>query len=130
MTDQKTSGLAAGWATFAGVLLMTVGFFHTIAGVTAVLEDEVYTVTEDWVFKFDLTAWGWIHVIAGVLVFLTGVGILTGNVVARMTGVVLASVSAIVNFAYMPWYPLWAIVMIAGNVAVIWALLPHRQSVW
>jgi hypothetical protein len=129
-TDPHThSAWAVGYAVFAAVLLMMVGVFHFLAGLVAVVEEEFYVVGAKWVFEFDVTTWGWIQMIAGVLVFLAGLGILSGNVLARTVGVVLAGLSAVVNFAWLPYYPFWSIVMIALAIAVIWALTVHGRDI-
>lgn len=129
-TAQHThSAWAVGYATFAAVLLVMAGVFHFITGLVAVAEEEFYVVGAKWVFEFDVTTWGWIQMVAGVLVFLAGLGILSGNVAARTVGVVLAGLSAVVNFAWLPYYPVWSIVMIFLAIAVIWALTVHGRDI-
>jgi hypothetical protein len=123
------SAWAVGYAAFASVLLLMAGIFHFIVGLVAVIEDDFYVVGAEWVFEFDVTSWGWIQMVVGILVFLAGLGILSGNVVARTVGVVLAGLSAVVNFAWLPYYPVWSIVMIALAVAVIWALTVHGRDI-
>ena len=108
---------------------MIVGVMHAFTGLVAIVDDEFYVVTEEWVFEFDTTAWGWIHLIGGVLVVLAGVGIFSGNVMARIVGVVAASLSVLANFAWLPYYPIWSIIMIAVGVAVIWALTAHGRDI-
>ena len=123
--DENYSNWALGWSAFAAVILMIGGAFHAIAGLVAIVDDEFYVVTREWVFEFDITAWGWIHLILGVVVFFAGIGLWTGQTWARIVGVVVASLSAIGNFAFLPYYPVWSIIMIAFAVAVIWALIAH-----
>ena len=105
------------------------GVFHFITGLVAVVDGEFYVVGAKWVFEFDITAWGWIQMVLGVLVFLAGLGIVSGNVAARTVGVVLAGLSAVVNFAWLPYYPVWSIVMIFLAIAVIWALTVHGRDI-
>lgn len=93
-----------------------------------IVNDEFYAVTADYVFQFDVTAWGWIHLIAGVIVFFAGVGLLSGQVWARTVGVILAIGSILANFAWLPWYPFWSILMITFGVIVIWALTIHGRD--
>jgi hypothetical protein len=108
---------------------MISGFFQIIAGIAAIAEDEVFVKGAKWVFQFDVTTWGWIHLVLGILLVLVGAGILTGNLAARIVGVILAGLSAVATFAYLPWYPVWAIVVIAVDVAIIWALTAHGRDV-
>jgi hypothetical protein len=131
MTDQsetKVSPWAAGWAMFAGIMLIMIGFFHLFAGLVAIVDDTFYVVSRQWVFEFDVTAWGWIHLIGGALVVASGFGIFSGNVAARTVGVAVAVVSAMVNFAWLPYYPAWSGLMIALAVAVIWSLTVHGRD--
>ena len=132
MTEQSNvhhSGWAVGWSAFASVMLIMVGIFHAMAGLVALVDDTFYVVGETWVFEFDVTAWGWIHLIGGALVALAGFGIISGNVVARTVGVAAAVISALVNFAWLPYQPVWSVVMIAVAIAVIWALTVHGRDI-
>ena len=127
--SEKPSAWAVGYATFAGVILAMAGVFQAIAGLVGIFEDEFYAVGQKWVFEFDATTWGWIHLLIGIVLVLVGVGIFTGNVLARTVGVVVAAASAITNFMWLPYYPVWSIVVIALNVAVIWALTAHGRDI-
>jgi hypothetical protein len=127
--SQQPSAAAVGWALFAAIMLMIAGFFQIIAGIAAIAEDDFYVTTQKWVFEFDVTTWGWIHVVLGILLLAVGAGILTGNVLARTVAVIIAGVSAIGNFAFMPYYPVWAIIVIAIDIAIIWALTAHGRDV-
>ncbi len=123
------SSWAVGYAMFASVLLLMAGIFQFVAGLVAVVEDDFYVVSAKWVFEFDVTTWGWIHMLLGVVLFLSGVGILSGNVLARTVGVIAAGVAAVANFLWLPYYPVWSIVMIFLAVAVIWALTVHGRDI-
>ena len=127
MSEQR-SAWAMGYATFAGVILVIAGVFQTIAGLVGIFEDEFYVVGDKWIFEFDATTWGWIHLLIGLLLILSGIGIFSGNVLARTVGVVVAGLSAIANFMWLPYYPVWSIVIIALNVAIIWALTAHGRD--
>ncbi len=127
-TDTRGSRLATGFITFAGVLMIMTGGFQALVGLVAVLQDDFYVATKNYVFDFDATAWGWIHLIVGVVVVLAGFGILAGQLWGRIVGVVLALVSAITNFAFIPFYPFWSILIIALDVFIIWALLAHGRD--
>ncbi len=128
MSDEP-SGWAAGWAFFAAVMLVIAGTFQIISGIVAIAKDEFFVVNKDWVFSGDLTTWGWIHLILGIVVVLVGFGILSGNVFARLIGVLIAGVSAIANFAFLPFYPVWSIVLIAVDITIIWALTAHGRDI-
>ena len=125
---EESSGWAAGYAAFAGVLLVIVGFAQAFTGLVAILNDEFFVSGPKWTFKFDVTTWGWIHLILGIVIILSGFGIFTGNVAARTVGVLIAGGSVVVNFLWLPWYPIWATILIALGVAVIWALTSHGRD--
>jgi hypothetical protein len=126
--SERPSAWAAGYAAFAGVVLVMIGFFQAIAGLVAILDDEFYVVGREYVFQFDVTTWGWIHLILGIVVLASGFGVFTGNVAARTIGVLVAAISGAAAFLWLPWYPVWAIVIIALDVAVIWALTMHGRD--
>jgi hypothetical protein len=129
VTNRETSGWAIGWITFAAVMMIMIGFFHGIAGLVGVLEDDLYVLTNEYLFELDVTTWGWIHLVMGVLAIVAGFYLFTGAVWARTIGVILAVVSALANFAWLPWYPVWSIIMITASVFVIWALTAHGRDV-
>ena len=129
MTERDVSMWAVGWTWFAAVMMWLIGAGHAIAGLTAIVNEEFYLVTPEYIFQFDTTTWGWIHLIAGILVFIAGVYLLSGQVWARTIGVILAVVSILANFAWLPWYPFWSILMITAGVFVIWALTVHGRDV-
>jgi len=119
---RPVSGWAIGGTVFAGVMLLLIGLFHAVAGLVALVDDEFYVVTANYTFEFDVTAWGWIHLIGGIVVALAGIGVFSGSTWSRVTGIVVAVVSLLVNFFFLPYYPWWSLVMIAIAVWVIWAL--------
>ena len=129
MSETRPSGWAVGLTAFAGFMMLLVGFFQAIAGFAALLEDEFYVIGQEYIFQFDTTTWGWIHLIVGIVVILAGFGIFTGNVLARTVGVIVAVVSAIANFMWLPYYPVWSVVVIAIDIAVIWALTAHGRDI-
>lgn len=129
MTQQEVSGWAIGWTWFAAVMMWIIGGWHAIAGLVGIVNDEFYAVTPEYIFQFDVTAWGWIHLIAGIVVFIAGIYLLSGQVWARTIGVIMAIISILVNFAWLPWYPFWSILMIAAGGFVIWALTVHGRDI-
>jgi hypothetical protein len=123
------SSAAVGWISFAGAMLVMVGIFQAIAGIVAIADDEFFVVGRDWTFKLDTTAWGWIHLGLGVILVLAGIGVFSGNVLARTIGVGVALLSAVANFLWLPYYPVWSIVMIAVDISIIWALTAHGRDI-
>lgn len=119
---RPVSGWAVGGTVFAGVIMLMVGAFHAIAGFVAILDDQFYVVARNYTYSFDITAWGWIHLIAGILVALGGIYVFSGAKWARVLGITLAVLSAIANFFFIPYYPFWSLLIIALNVFVIWSL--------
>ncbi|MBW3707658.1 hypothetical protein DTB58_27620 [Streptomyces griseus] len=119
---------AAGGTVFAGVLLFVDGVLGVLKGIAGIASNDVYTRINDYVFKFSVTSWGWIHLVLGVILILVGWGILSGAAWARAAGVVLASLNLIANFMWLPYTPVWAIVTIAIDVFVIWALCTDRSN--
>jgi hypothetical protein len=113
---------AEGIGIFAGAALLTVGLFQFLQGISAVAKDDVFVNTDNYVFEFDLTTWGWVHIVFGIVVALVGGAILAGQRWALVAGVVLAVLSALMNFVWLPYYPLWSLLIIAFDIAVIWAL--------
>ncbi|MCZ7528931.1 MAG: hypothetical protein M5U31_00440 [Acidimicrobiia bacterium] len=127
--SREPSGWAVGWAMFAAIMLMVVGFFHIIAGIGGIADDTVYVAVNKWVFEADASTWGWIHLLWGIVLVFCGVGIFTGNIFARTVGVIAAGLSALAAFAFLPYYPVWAVIIIAIDVAVIWALTAHGRDI-
>ena len=91
--------------------------------------DTFYVVGEEYIFQFDVTTWGWIHLILGFVVLVAGFYLFSGAVWARTVGVIVAVLWAIVAFAWLPWYPVWAIIYIAVSVFIIWALTAHGRDI-
>ena len=128
MSEREPSMWAAGWATFAGLMMIMLGVFHAIAGFAEIVNSDSFVVTQDYVFKFNTTTWGWIHLIVGIIVFFAGFGVFRGAVWARTVGVLLAIVSAAAAFAWLPYVPFWSILLIFIAVSVIWALTVHGRD--
>ncbi|MGI9586566.1 MAG: DUF7144 family membrane protein [Acidimicrobiia bacterium] len=128
MTQREISEWAVGWTWFAAVMMWLIGIGQAISGLTALMTGEFYVVGREYILQFDVTTWGWIHLIGGILVFVAGIYLLSGQVWARTVGVIMATISILVNFAWLPWYPLWSILMITAGVFVIWALTVHGRD--
>lgn len=118
----EMSAWAVGGITFAAVMMILIGAFQTIAGLVAIVDDNFYVVSKNYTFDIDTTAWGWIHLLGGILVVFAGAYVFSGATWARIVGMTLAALSAIANFFFIPYYPFWAIVIIALDIWIIWAL--------
>jgi hypothetical protein len=127
--DQATSGWAVGFILFAGIMMIMVGIWQALQGLIAIFENEFYVATRNYLFEFDATAWGWIHLLIGLLVAFAGWGLLSGRTWARVVAITLAVLSAIANFLFIPYYPFWSLLIIAVDVFVIWAIAAHGREV-
>lgn len=119
---QPVSGWAIGGVIFAGVTMVIIGAFHIVEGLAAIINDDFFVVRANYSFDLDTTGWGWIHLILGIIVALAGVSIFSGRLWARIIGITLASLSALANFFFIPYYPFWSLLVIALDIWVIWAL--------
>lgn len=129
MSDRSDSGMAVGLIYFAAVMMIMIGIFHAMNGFMAIVHKLFFHTPPNYVFAFNVSTWGWVHLIVGIAILLAGFGVLSGSVVARTIGVILALVSAIAGFAFIPYYPVMAIVFIAVDILVIWALTLHGRAV-
>jgi hypothetical protein len=127
--QREYSGGAVGLIAFAGILMVLGGIFHIIQGIVALVNDTFYVVGQEYVFQYNLTTWGWIHLIAGIIVALAGFFLFQGSVWARTVAVIIACISAIANFAWIPYYPLWSLVVIALDIFIIWAVTAHGRDI-
>ena len=114
----------AGWIGFAGILLLVVGSIDFFQGLVALFEDEYFVVTSAGFLVFDLTAWGWIMLIWGVLLVFAGLGLLAGQSWARWFSIVVVSLNVLAQLGFLgnSQYPLWALTALALNVVVLYAL--------
>ncbi len=123
---ERSAGWAVGGTIFAATMMVIVGIFQVMMGIAAVVKDQFFVVSSDYVYKFDTTVWGWIHLGIGALAVLAGFFLFTDRMWARVIGIALASLSAIANFFFIPYYPIWSMLVIAVDVFVIWALSRPR----
>ena len=125
---RQTSGWAVGFIMFAAIMMIMVGIFQALQGLVAIFENEFYVPTRNYLFEFDVTAWGWIHLLVGAIVAFAGWGLLSGQTWARVVGITLALLSATANFLFIPYYPFWSMLIIAVDIFVIWALVAHGRQ--
>ena len=124
--DESGPTLWAGWIMFGSLMMMMVGGFHVVQGLVALFRSEYFLVRQDGlVIEIDYSAWGWAHLILGAVVLATGFAVLYGPMWARVTGIVIAMASALVNLAFLAAYPVWSMMMIGFDVLIIWALAVH-----
>ena len=127
--NRSTSGVAVGFTFFAAIMMILVGGFDILQGLAAIIKQHAYVVTTDYVWKFNVSTWGWINLILGLIILLAGIALLGGATWARVVGIIMAVLVAISNFMWLPYYPVWAVVMITISVIVIWALALHGRDI-
>ncbi|MEU5343295.1 MULTISPECIES: hypothetical protein [unclassified Streptomyces] len=119
---------AEGLTVFAAVMLMIAGVLDIFRGIMGIAEDDVFVTTRDYVFAYDLTGWGWIHLILGAVAVIVSLGLFQASLWARVAGVTIAGFIIIANFLSLPYSPVWSIVMIAFSGFIIWALCVVRKD--
>jgi hypothetical protein len=119
---KQASGFVTGLVLFAGLMMIMLGVYQAIVGIAALIEDQFYVVTSAYAYEVDVTTWGWIHLIIGIVVALAGWAVIAGQTWGRVVGIIVAILSAIANFFFIPYYPFWSLLIIALDVFVIWAL--------
>ncbi|MEW1550167.1 DUF7144 family membrane protein [Streptomyces tsukubensis] len=122
------SSWAVGGVVFAGVLMLCSGVLAILQGIAAINKDVIYGTVGDYVYRINLTGWGWIHLIIGILLVIAGYGVLKNMEWARWLGIFLASISLIAQFLFLPYLPVWALIVIAIDVFIIWALAVYRPE--
>jgi hypothetical protein len=124
--DERTGW--TGWIVFAGVMMIIAGSLNVFYGVVAAVNDDWVGWTNRQNAFLDVSQWGWVHIIVGLIVLLSGIGLFSGNILARTVAVIIASISLVVNFFFIPVYPLWALTVITVDALVIWALTAHGRE--
>ncbi len=125
---REPSGMVAGFSVFAGVMMIVAGIFQGLDGLAAIIRHSWYVVAPNYVYDLDVRGWGWIHLVLGIVLLLAGFAVFSGKLWARAIGIFFAVCSAVANFLFIPYYPLWALLIIALDVFVIWALASPRRS--
>jgi hypothetical protein len=119
-----------GWIGFAGVLMVILGAVHAFQGLVGIFKDEYFLVSSNGLaLKLDFTAWGWVHLILGVVILVAGLCVMAGQMWARIVGVIVAAVSLLANVAFLAAYPLWSLIMIALDIVIIMALTVHGSEI-
>jgi len=128
MHERPVSGWAVGGMAFAATLMILEGAFSTIAGLAALIDDEYFVVVRGYAFDLDVTAWGWIHLILGLAVVVAGFGLFSNATWAGVVAIVLAVLTAVDYFFFIPYAPFWSLLVIALSVWVIWAVTRARAG--
>lgn len=118
---------AAGGTVFAGILLTVGGVLAVLEGIVGIARDSVLVVSGGYAYHFNVRAWGWIHLVLGVLAFLIGLGLLNGRAWARYLGIAIAALNMVANFMFLPFQPVWSLIMIAIDVFIIWSLTVYHH---
>ncbi|HET8914930.1 MAG TPA: hypothetical protein VFM91_04420 [Propionibacteriaceae bacterium] len=127
-SNQAVSPWAHGIAVFAGVVMIIGGAFQALEGLAGIVHDQYLVVVPNYIYAFDLTVWGVIHLLVGLALLAIGIALLRGQTWARVAGMVVAVISAILNFAWLPISPWWAVTVIVIDILVIWALASYLRQ--
>ncbi|WP_086748398.1 MULTISPECIES: DUF7144 family membrane protein [Streptomyces] len=123
-------GPTSGTTVLAATLMIFGGAMAIFEGIAAIAEDDLFVATRHYVFEFSLAGWGWVHLILGIVLVLAGCAVLSGALWARFFGVAVAGLGALANFLWIPYYPLWALALVALNIFIVWALCTgmHKEA--
>jgi len=127
-TRQGVSQWASGPIVFAGGMLVITGVLQIFIAIPALIHDKIYDATIKYLFAFDLTTWGWIQLITAIASIVAGYGALRGLTWARIVGIAVAGLSMVIEFAYIPHFPLWSVLVIAIDTVIILALATYRPD--
>lgn len=125
-TDQRTGW--TGWVVFAGVMMILGGILWAIVGLIALFNSDWVVFGKEAALWIDLSGWGWIHLILGLLMTLAGFLVIQGNMFGRTVAVILAMLSIVINFVWLPVYPIWSIVIITIDIFIIYAVMVHGRE--
>ena len=126
---REPSAAVVGWTAFASLMMILIGLWWFLVGCVGIFQDDVFVTTSKYVFKFSSTSWGWIHIVLGVLVALAGIAVFAGALWGRIVGVLMAAISCLIGFVWLPAYPVWGVILVTASVFVIWALTVHGHEV-
>ncbi len=118
----------SGWTAFGGAMMLVIGAFNAVGGIAALINDEVYAQGKHVTVLFDLTQWGWIHLILGVLIAAVGIGLIQGSEWARLPAAILLMINLLSQMMVLPAYPFWALLVIAFDAVVLWAVVAHGED--
>jgi hypothetical protein len=128
LTAERSSPWAHGLIVFAGAIMVIAGVLQIFTGTTALVHDKIYVDTPRYLYTFDLTTWGWIQLLTGILSIAAGYALLRGQTWARIVGVGLAGLSMVTQFMFIPHYPIWSLLLIALDAVIILGLVTYRRE--
>ena len=126
--DSQMSPWAIGLVTFAAVMMIVTGMFQAFSGLVAIFEDSFFVVVDNYLIEVDVTVWGWVRLLIGLVALVAGYMILAQQRWAVLIGMVIAGVSAFENFFFIPYYPIWSILILALDVLILWALSVYLRA--
>jgi hypothetical protein len=126
-TNQSVSPWAHGIAVFAGVIMIVGGAFQAVEGLAGIVNDEYIVVLPNYIYALDISVWGWLHLLVGLALLVIGIFLIRGQTWARVAGMIIAGISALLNFIWLPHSPWWSLLVIGIDILVIWALANYRQ---
>jgi hypothetical protein len=130
--SRKKTTASTWWAfgviLFAGSIMVMVGIFQAIVGIVAIFNEDFFAVSQDYAYRLNTPTWGWIHVLLGILVALAGAYLFFGKLWARVIAIVAALASAVSSFFFIPYYPVWSLLIMTLDVVVIWAVAAHGRD--
>ncbi|KAA9162690.1 hypothetical protein FPZ12_011040 [Amycolatopsis acidicola] len=126
--EQPRASLWVGWIWFAATMMIITGLFNVIFGLVALFRKDYYVVGPNGLLLFNLTSWGWLHLVVGACAVLTGLALFSGATWARVVAVLLAGINALAQLAFLPASPAWSVIAIALDVLVIWAVVVHGRE--
>ncbi|MDH6124354.1 hypothetical protein [Kitasatospora sp. GP82] len=123
----RPTAAVTGLVLFAGVMMLVNGLLGILQGIVAVAKDSVYVTTQHYTFEFSLTAWGWIHIVWGLAIAAVGYGVIKGSSWGRVIAILVVSLGLALNFVFLPYYPLWSLVVIAIDSIILWSLCLYHS---
>src|SRR5262245_32373498 len=118
-----------GWKSFAGIIMIVVGFFNALDGMIAIINaNRLQGATNGHAnlpITTNLQTWGWLVLIIGVILIWAGFGVFSGATWARTVGIFVCSFNLVVQFAYTAHYPLWSLLVITIDILIIYGLVVH-----
>ena len=125
---KELNAWAVGFIFLGSIMMVTLGCWHFIAGIAALVDDSFFAVRPGFALEMDVTTWGWLHIVGGIAMAIVGLTLLSGSPVVRIIAIIMTVISAIWNFYSVPYYPVWSIIMLALCLALLWALIAHGRE--
>ncbi|RFC78507.1 hypothetical protein DXZ75_08620 [Streptomyces sp. AcE210] len=101
--------------------MLVSGPLSILLGASGIAGDTVFAASR-YAYRFDLTAWGWLHLLLGVALVVAGLGVVAGQSWGRGAGIAVAALSLITQFMFIPYYPAWSITVMALDLLIVWSL--------